>query len=51
MSSPTVSNHDETDAAAQAKWESYKAGKDLGALKWLDDQAAADDKADAGGIR
>jgi len=40
---------DETDAAAQAKWESYKAGKDLDALKWLGDQAAADDKADAGG--
>jgi pyrimidine oxygenase len=40
---------DETDAAAQAKWESYKAGKDLDALKWLGDQASADDKADAGG--
>ncbi|PPQ35975.1 pyrimidine utilization protein A [Rhodopila globiformis] len=40
---------DETDAAAQGKWESYKAGKDLDALKWLGDQAAADDKADAGG--
>jgi pyrimidine oxygenase len=40
---------DETDAAAQAKWEHYKAGKDLDALKWLGDQAGADDKADAGG--
>jgi pyrimidine oxygenase len=40
---------DETDAAAQAKWESYKAGKDLNALKWLCGQASADDKADAGG--
>jgi pyrimidine oxygenase len=39
---------DETDAAAQAKWESYKAGKDLDALKWLGDQAMADDKADPG---
>ncbi len=38
----------ETDAAAQAKWESYKAGKDLDALKWLGDQAMADDKADPG---
>ncbi len=40
---------DETDAAAQAKWELYKAGKDLDALRWLGDQAGADDKADAGG--
>ncbi len=40
---------DETDAAAQAKWESYKAGKDLDALRWLGDQAMADDKADPGG--
>jgi pyrimidine oxygenase len=40
---------DETDEAAQAKWECYKAGKDMDALKWLGDQASADDKADAGG--
>lgn len=39
---------DETDEAAQAKWESYKAGKDLAALSWLGDQAAADDRATAG---
>jgi pyrimidine oxygenase len=39
---------DETDEAAQAKWESYKAGKDMDALKWLGDQAGADDKATAG---
>ena len=40
---------DETDAAAQAKWECYKAGKDLDALSWLGAQAGADDKADVGG--
>ena len=40
---------DETDEAAQAKWESYKAGKDLDALSWLGDQAAADDRASVGG--
>jgi pyrimidine oxygenase len=40
---------DETDAAAMAKWEHYKAGKDLDALKWMGDQASADDKADTGG--
>ncbi len=40
---------DETDQAAQAKWESYKAGKDLDALSWLGAQATADDKADVGG--
>ena len=39
---------DETDAAAQEKWESYKAGKDLDALSWLGAQATADDKADLG---
>jgi pyrimidine oxygenase len=39
---------DETDQAAQAKWESYKAGKDLDALSWLGAQASADDKADFG---
>jgi pyrimidine oxygenase len=40
---------DETDAAAQAKWEAYKAGKDLDALSWMGAQAMADDKADLGG--
>ena len=39
---------DETDETAQAKWESYKAGKDLDALSWLGAQAGADDKADPG---
>lgn len=38
---------DETDAAAEAKWEHYKAGKDLEALSWMGVQAAADTKADA----
>ena len=38
---------DETDAAAQAKWEHYKEGKDLEALSWMGVQAAADDKADS----
>jgi len=33
----------------QAKWESYKAAKDLDALSWLGEQANADDRADAGG--
>jgi pyrimidine oxygenase len=37
---------DDTDEAAQAKWESYKAGKDLEALSWMGIQAAGDDKAD-----
>ena len=37
---------DETDEAAQAKWELYKEGKDLEALSWMGVQAAADDKAD-----
>ncbi len=37
---------DDTDEAAQAKWEHYKAGKDLEALSWMGVQAAADDKAD-----
>jgi pyrimidine oxygenase len=40
---------DETDEAAQAKWESYKAGKDMDALSWMGAQANADDKADLGG--
>jgi pyrimidine oxygenase len=39
---------DETDEAAQAKWECYKAGKDLDALSWLGAQAGADDKAAPG---
>ena len=37
---------DETDEAAQAKWEHYKAGKDMTALGWMGMQAAADDRAD-----
>ena len=40
---------DETDAQAQAKWECYKAGKDLDALSWMGAQAGADDRAEAGG--
>ncbi|MDJ0389213.1 pyrimidine utilization protein A [Roseomonas sp. E05] len=38
---------DETDAAAMAKWEHYKAGTDLEALAWRDAQAAADVKSEA----
>jgi pyrimidine oxygenase len=38
---------DETDAAAMAKWEHYKAGKDSQALGWLDQQANNDAAADA----
>ena len=38
---------DETDAAAQAKWELYKAGSDPVALGWMGVQASADTKADA----
>jgi pyrimidine oxygenase len=38
---------DETDEAAFAKWESYKAGVDTEALAWLGLQAAADKRADA----
>ncbi len=38
---------DETDDAAEAKWELYKAGKDLTALGWMGVQAAADTKAEA----
>lgn len=37
---------DDTDEAAQAKWELYKQGKDLEALSWLGIQAGGDDKAD-----
>jgi pyrimidine oxygenase len=33
---------DATDAAALAKWESYKAGADVEALAWLTEQGAAD---------
>src|SRR4051794_16051798 len=37
---------DETDEAAFAKWEHYKAGIDRKALAWLGIQAAADTRAD-----
>ncbi len=33
---------DETDEAAMAKWQHYNAGIDVGAMKWLVDQAGAD---------
>ncbi len=33
---------DATDEAARSKWESYKAGTDQEAVKWLVDQSAAD---------
>ncbi|MBV8925408.1 MAG: pyrimidine utilization protein A [Bradyrhizobium sp.] len=33
---------DETDEAARAKWELYKAGADHGALDWLTQQSAVD---------
>jgi pyrimidine oxygenase len=35
---------DETDAAAHAKWEHYKAGADAEAIAWLGIQGAADTK-------
>ncbi|MBP7336674.1 pyrimidine utilization protein A [Niveispirillum sp.] len=35
---------DETDEAARAKWESYKAGADQEAIAWLGVQGAADTK-------
>jgi pyrimidine oxygenase len=38
---------DETDAAAWAKWEHYKAGADMEALAWAAAQAAPNAKADA----
>ena len=38
---------DETDAAARAKWESYKEGADHEALAWLTEQSAADTKSGA----
>jgi pyrimidine oxygenase len=34
----------ETDAEAEAKWELYKDGADLEALRWLTQQGAADTK-------
>lgn len=37
---------DETDAAAQAKWEHYKAGTDVEALAYRDEQAADDPSQD-----
>jgi pyrimidine oxygenase len=37
---------DETDAAAMAKWEHYKAGTDLEALAWRDAQAEDDPNKD-----
>jgi pyrimidine oxygenase len=37
---------DETDAAAMAKWEHYKAGVDLEALAWRDAQAGDDPSKD-----
>src|SRR6201992_1305050 len=33
---------DETDAAARAKWEHYKAGTDKEAVAWLEEASAAD---------
>ena len=38
---------DETDAAAMAKWEYYKAGVDMEALQWASEQAGADKQASA----
>jgi pyrimidine oxygenase len=35
---------DETDEAARAKWDAYKAGADEEAIAWLGEQAAADTK-------
>jgi pyrimidine oxygenase len=37
----------ETDEAARAKWDAYKAGADQGAISWLGEQGAADKKADS----
>jgi pyrimidine oxygenase len=37
---------DETDAAAMAKWEHYKAGTDIEALAWRDAQAEDDPNQD-----
>ncbi|MBP1806282.1 pyrimidine utilization protein A [Rubellimicrobium aerolatum] len=38
---------DETDEAAQAKWELYRSGVDADALAWMADQGSKDTKADA----
>jgi len=38
---------DETDEAARAKWEHYKAGADHEAIAWLGEQSAADKKSGA----
>ncbi|MDH6267497.1 pyrimidine oxygenase [Rhizobium sp. SG_E_25_P2] len=38
---------DETDELAKAKWESYRAGADVGALAWMADQGSKDANADA----
>jgi len=38
---------DETDEAARAKWEHYKAGADGEAIAWLGEQGAADKGADS----
>ena len=38
----------ETDGAAFAKWQHYKAGTDIEALQWQADQAGADNKAQEG---
>ncbi|ESQ96860.1 MULTISPECIES: pyrimidine utilization protein A [Pseudomonadaceae] len=38
---------DETDEAARAKWEHYKAGADEEAIAWLGEQGAADKGADS----
>ncbi len=38
---------DETDEAAMAKWNHYKAGADVDALAWMSDQGAADTNASA----
>ena len=37
---------DETDAAAMAKWEYYKAGTDMAAIAWRDAQAGDDPNKD-----
>ncbi len=39
---------DETDEAAQAKWEHYRAGADREALAWMSDQIDADTTGSAG---
>lgn len=38
---------DETDEAAQKKWDFYKEGADVEALAWMADQGSKDTKADA----